>query len=90
LEVLSVSSLNLHRSGNTTAYLLTLKRAGRWYAWSSMEANDPQTSLFLVDAFRLACRHAFGTWQWMVKKGYPVETAPDSGDEHHGPAYLVV
>lgn len=61
-----------------TSYLLTLKRAGREYAWSAMEAGNPQVRLFLEDAFRMCCRHAYDVWQWMVKKGYyPVETMSD-------------
>jgi spore coat protein CotF len=60
-----------------TAYLLTLKRSGREYAWSAMETSHPQIRLFLEDAFRMSCRHAYDVWQWMVKKGYyPVELAP--------------
>lgn len=58
-----------------TSYLLTLKRSGREYAWAAMEASHPEIRLFLEDAFRMACRHAFDIWQWMVKKGYyPVDT----------------
>jgi spore coat protein CotF len=53
-----------------TAYLLTLKRAGREYAWSAMEASNPGIRTFLEDAFRMASHHAYEVWQWMVKKGY--------------------
>jgi len=53
-----------------TAYLLTLKRAGREYAWAAMEAGNPGIRIFLEDAFRMASHHAFEVWQWMVKKGY--------------------
>jgi spore coat protein CotF len=57
-----------------TAYLLTLKRAGREYAWSAMEASNPGVRAFLEDAFTMASHHAFEIWQWMVKKGYyPLE-----------------
>ena len=60
-----------------TAYLLTLKRAGREYAWSAMEASNPELRLFLEDAFRMSSHHAYDVWQWMVKKGYyPLEAAP--------------
>lgn len=60
-----------------TAYLLTLKRAGREYAWSAMEASNPELRLFLEDAFRMSSHHAYDIWQWMVKKGYyPLEAAP--------------
>jgi spore coat protein CotF len=37
-----------------TAYLLTLKRAGREYAWYAMEASNPGIRAFLEDAFRMA------------------------------------
>lgn len=60
-----------------TAYLLTLKRAGREYAWAAMEASNPELRLFLEDAFRMSSHHAYDVWQWMVKKGYyPLEAAP--------------
>lgn len=61
-----------------TAYLLTLKRAGREYAWGAMEAANPEVRSFLEDAFRMCSRHAFEVWQFMVEKGwYPLEPAPD-------------
>lgn len=60
-----------------TAYLLTLKRAGREYAWSAMEASNPELRTFLEDAFKMSSHHAYDVWQWMVKKGYyPLEAAP--------------
>ncbi|MGI6451069.1 MAG: spore coat protein [Desulfitobacteriia bacterium] len=59
-----------------TAYLLTLKRAGREYAWAAMEASNPEIRCFLEDAFKMCSHHAFDIWQWMVKKGYyPLEAA---------------
>ncbi|XEC97340.1 spore coat protein [Paenibacillus tarimensis] len=59
-----------------TAYLLTLKRAGREYAWAAMEMSNPGLRSFLEDAFRMSSHHAFEVWQWMVKKGfYPLEPA---------------
>jgi len=59
-----------------TAYLLTLKRAGREYAWAAMEMSNPGVRSFLEDAFRMSSHHAFDIWQWMVKKGYyPLEPA---------------
>ena len=59
-----------------TAYLLTLKRAGREYAWAAMEASNPEIRTFLEDAFRMSSHHAYDVWQWMVKKGYyPLEAA---------------
>lgn len=61
----------------STAYLFTLKRAGREYAWSAMEASEPGLREFLKDAFTMSCNHAYEVWQWMVKKGYyPLEPAP--------------
>lgn len=60
-----------------TAYLLTLKRAGREYAWAAMEAGNPEIRVFLEDAFKMSSHHAYDVWQWMVKKGYyPLEAAP--------------
>lgn len=60
-----------------TAYLLTLKRAGREYAWAAMEASNPEIRTFLEDAFKMSSRHAYDIWQWMVTKGYyPLEAAP--------------
>lgn len=62
-----------------TAYLLTLKRAGREYAWSAMEASNPGVREFLKDAFTMSCNHAYEVWQYMVKKGYyPLEPASQS------------
>jgi spore coat protein CotF len=62
-----------------TAYLLTLKRAGREYAWAAMEMSNPEIRTFLEDAFRMSSHHAFDVWQWMVKKGYyPLEPASQS------------
>lgn len=59
-----------------TAYLLTLKRAGREYAWAAMEAGNPTVREFLKDAFTMSCNHAYDVWQWMVQKGYyPLEPA---------------
>ena len=60
-----------------TAYLLTLKRAGREYAWAAMEASNPEVRAFLEDAFKMSSHHAYDVWQWMVTKGYyPLEAAP--------------
>jgi spore coat protein CotF len=74
-----------------TAYLLTLKRAGREYAWAAMDASHPQVRLFLEDAFRMSCRNAYDVWQWMVKKGYyPVETAPQEEQTIMGQMFQTV
>lgn len=60
-----------------TAYLLTLKRAGREYAWAAMEVSNPEIRTFLEDAFKMSSHHAYDIWQWMVQKGYyPLEAAP--------------
>ncbi|PWA09057.1 spore coat protein [Pueribacillus theae] len=62
-----------------TAYLLTLKRAGREYAWAAMEMSHPEIRSFLESAFQMCSHHAYDVWQWMVKKGYyPLEAAPDA------------
>ncbi|QAA33362.1 spore coat protein [Clostridium manihotivorum] len=62
-----------------TSYLLTLKRAGREYAWSAMEATNPTIRIFLEDAFRMCSRHAYDIWQWMYKKGYyATKEAPEN------------
>lgn len=46
-----------------TSYLLTLKRAGREYAWSAMEVSNPDLREFLKDAFTMSCNHAYEVWQ---------------------------
>jgi spore coat protein CotF len=62
-----------------TAYLLTLKRAGREYAWSAMEMANPEIRSFCQTAFMMSCSHAYDMWQYMVEKGYyalePADTA---------------
>ncbi|QWU14042.1 Spore coat protein CotF [Paenibacillus sophorae] len=56
-----------------TSYLLTLKRAGREYAYSAFECSTPQLRTFLEDAFRMCSHQAFEVWQYMARKGeYPV------------------
>lgn len=74
-----------------TAYMLTLKRAGREYAWSAMEASNPGLRSFLIDAFTMSCHHAYDVWQWMVKKGYyPLEAADQATMQTLGNMYHVV
>lgn len=74
-----------------TAYLLTLKRAGREYAWSAMEMSNPGIRTFLEDAFRMCSHQAFDVWQWMVKKGfYPLEPAPQTTMNTLGALYQTV
>ncbi|MFD0714137.1 spore coat protein [Paenibacillus sp. GCM10027626] len=74
-----------------TAYLLTLKRAGREYAWAAMEMSNPEIRSFLEDAFRMSSHHAYDVWQWMVKKGfYPLEAAPQTTLNTLGRFYEIV
>lgn len=74
-----------------TAYLLTLKRAGREYAWAAMEASNPGLRSFLEDAFKMSSHHAYDVWQWMVKQGYyPLEAADPVITQTLGQFYEVV
>lgn len=74
-----------------TAYLLTLKRAGREYAWAAMEATKPQLRQFLEDAFTMASHHAYDVWQWMAKRGYyPLQQAPQDAMQMIGQMYNIV
>ncbi|MBX5436950.1 MAG: spore coat protein [Alicyclobacillaceae bacterium] len=62
-----------------TSYLLTLKRAGREYAWAAFEMSNPQLRTFLEDAFLMCCRHAYEVAQWLTRMGYyPTEQAPST------------
>ncbi len=62
-----------------TSYLLTLKRAGREYAWATFETTDPQLRTFLEDAFEMCSRHAYEIGQYMISKGYyPISTVPEA------------
>ncbi|KRW91374.1 spore coat protein [Alicyclobacillus tengchongensis] len=54
----------------TTSYLLTLKRAGREYAWAAFETSTVQMRTFLEDAFRMCSHQAFEVWQYAVRKGW--------------------
>lgn len=74
-----------------TAYLLTLKRAGREYAWSAMEAANPEVRSFLQTAFMMSCSHAYDVWQYMVNKGYyPLEAAQPQSVNKVASMYQVV
>jgi spore coat protein CotF len=74
-----------------TAYLLTLKRAGREYAWMAMEAANPELRSFLQTAFMMSCSHAYDVWQYMVSKGYyPLEAAQSDTIGKVGGMYRVV
>jgi spore coat protein CotF len=67
---------NMNDREMATAYLLTLKRAGREYAWNAMEMANPELRAFLQTAFMMSCSHAYDVWQYMVDKGYyPLEPA---------------
>ncbi|MBT2756783.1 spore coat protein [Mesobacillus foraminis] len=74
-----------------TAYLLTLKRAGREYAYSAMEAANPELRSFHQTAFMMSCSHAYDMWQYMVTKGYyPLEQADPNMVSKIGAIYQVV
>lgn len=74
-----------------TAYLLTLKRAGREYAWLAMEAANPEVRSFLQTAFMMSCSHAYDVWQYMVNKGYyPLEAADPALISKIGAMYQVI
>ncbi|MDA7027411.1 spore coat protein [Bacillus sp. CLL-7-23] len=74
-----------------TAYLLTLKRAGREYAYSAMEVANPELRSFLQTAFMMSCGHAYDMWQYMVQKGYyPLEPADQTMISKIGAMYQVV
>jgi len=74
-----------------TAYLLTLKRAGREYAWAAMEAANPEIRGFLETAFLMSCSHAYDIWQYMVRKGYyQLEQANQQMVSKVGSMYQVV
>jgi spore coat protein CotF len=82
---------NMNDREMATAYLLTLKRAGREYAWSAMEAAHPEIRSFLETAFLMGCAHAYDMWQYMVKKGYyPLEPADEKMIDTIGSIYEVV
>lgn len=74
-----------------TAYLLTLKRAGREYAWSAMEMANPEIRSFCQTAFMMSCSHAYDMWQYMVNRGYyPLEPADNAMISKMGSMYQIV
>ena len=82
---------NMNDREMATAYLLTLKRAGREYAWSAMEMANPEVRSFCQTAFMMSCSHAYDMWQYMVKKGYyPLELADPAVIGKIGAMYQVV
>ncbi|SES97099.1 Spore coat protein CotF [Salinibacillus kushneri] len=61
-----------------TAYLLTLKRAGREYAWAAMECTNPEVRSFFENAFQMSSHHAYEVWQYMAQNNYyPAEPAQE-------------
>ena len=82
---------NMNDREMATAYLLTLKRSGREYAYSAMEAANPEIRSFLQTCFMMSCSHAYDMWQYMVKKGYyPLEPADQNMTAKIGAVYEVV
>lgn len=53
---------NMNDREMATAYLLTLKRAGREYAWAAMEMVNPEIRSFCQTAFMMSCAHAYDMW----------------------------
>ncbi|SEN16702.1 spore coat protein [Lihuaxuella thermophila] len=74
-----------------TAYLLTLKLAGREYAWTAMETANPELRSFHETAFLMSCSHAYDMWQYMVQRGYyPLEPADQTMISKIGSIYQVI
>ncbi|OMP68302.1 spore coat protein [Domibacillus epiphyticus] len=62
------------------AHLLNQKSSAKNYAQSALECANPDLRHFLENAFLNSNRHAYETWQYMVKKGYyPLMAAPQDG-----------
>lgn len=58
------------------SYFLTLKRAGKEYAISSMETTNPNLRQFLKDAYTMSCNHSYEVYEWMAKNNfYPLIVA---------------
>jgi len=82
---------NMNNREMATSYLLTLQRVGREYAWSAMEASNPQVRSFLQTAFMMSCSHTYDVWQYMVSKGYyPLEAADQNMTAKVGAMYQVI
>ena len=82
---------NMNDREMATAYLLTLKRAGREYAWNAMEMANPEIRSFCQTAFMMSCSQSYDMWQYMVKKGYYVlEPADEMAVQKMGSMYLLV
>jgi spore coat protein CotF len=70
------------------SYLLTLKRAGREYAWAAMEMAHPEIRSFLEEAFQMCSHQGYDVWQYMVQHGwYPVHPADQKGQALIAGAY---
>ena len=52
------------------SYFLTLKRAGKEYALSSMEATNKVLRDFLKDAYIMSLNHSYEVYEWMAKNNY--------------------
>lgn len=52
------------------SYFLTLKRAGKEYAISSMESTNPTLRQFLKDAYTMSCNHSYEVYEWLAKNNY--------------------
>jgi spore coat protein CotF len=82
---------NMNDREMATAYLLTLKRAGREYAWAAMEMVNPEIRSFCQTAFMMSCSHAYDMWQYMASKGYyPIENAETEDIAKIGAMYQIV
>lgn len=65
------------------SYFLTLKRAGKEYAISSMETTNSKLRQFLKDAYTMSCNHSYEVYGWMAKNNYyPIilATGEQTGD----------
>ncbi|MCI8291396.1 MAG: spore coat protein [Clostridia bacterium] len=65
------------------SYFLTLKRAGKEYAISSMEATNPILRQFLKDAYTMSCNHSYEVYEWLAKNNYypiVISTGEQTGD----------
>ncbi|WP_151734165.1 spore coat protein [Paenibacillus tengchongensis] len=86
-----ISVDNFNDREMATSYLLTLKRAGREYAWTAMEMANPEIRSFCQTAFMMSCSHAYDVWQYMVQKGYyALEPADPAMIQKVGAMYQVV
>jgi len=86
-----VSVIDMNDREMVTSYLLTLKRAGREYAWATMEISNPEIRGFLETAFLMSSAHAYEVWQYMINKGYyHIEQANSEVISKIGSMYQIV